>query len=209
MEMFFNVNFQLYLTSYLLGAIPFGWVFVKILTKKDIRGVGSGGSGATNVYRALKEAGVASAKKYAIATAVLDGTKVAILLFIAKLSGIQDSVLWAMAFFGVVGHCYSVYLLFDGGKGVATAFGALIVLIPFEALIGFVVWFLVAKYSKISSLSSLSGLLAVVISSFLISSNLGDIGSQVPLLLIAFIVVYKHIPNIIRLLKGEEKKLAL
>jgi len=179
------------------------------MAKKDIRNVGSGGSGATNVYRALKEGGVANAKKYGIATVVLDAIKITIPLLIAKLSGVQDSVLWAMAFFGVVGHCYSVYLLFDGGKGVATAFGALIVLIPFEALIGFAVWFLAAKYSKISSLSSLLGLLAVVISSFLISPSLGDIGSQVPVLLIAFIVVYKHIPNIIRLLKGEEKQLAL
>lgn len=208
MEMILNANFQLYLAAYLLGAIPFGWLFVKVLAKKDIRNVGSGGSGATNVYRALKDCGIDGAKRYGIATIVLDAIKITIPLLVAKLLGVQESVLWAMAFFAVVGHCYSVYLLFDGGKGVATAFGALIVMVPFEALIGFGVWFLAAKYSKISSLSSLLGLIALVLSSFVLSPGLG-VGSQVPVLLIAFIVTYKHIPNIIRLFKGEEKQLAL
>jgi len=209
MEAILNGNVQLYLLAYLLGSIPFGWIFVKVLIKKDIRTIGSGGSGATNVYRALKDEGIEGAKKYAILTIVLDALKSLLPLLIAKLMGVPPTVLWAMALFFVVGHCYSVFLFFEGGKGVATAFGALLVMIPIEALIGFAVWFLSAKFSKISSLSSLLGLLATVVAAFFIHPGLPPIDSNTPLWLIAFFVLYKHLPNIIRLIKGEEKQLAV
>ncbi|MDH5464851.1 MAG: glycerol-3-phosphate acyltransferase, partial [Thiovulaceae bacterium] len=93
------------------------------------------------------------------------------------------------------------FLKFHGGKGVATAIGAFLVLLPIEALVGLGVWIIVAKTLKISSISSLSGVLAAVISSFFISPEI----AHAPAVIIGFIIFYKHIPNIIRLIKKEEK----
>lgn len=209
MEAFLNPNMQAYLLAYLLGSIPFGWLFVMAILKKDIRKIGSGGTGATNVYRALKDADIKNAKLYAMLTIVLDALKSTLPILIAISLGAEDSVLWAMAVLATIGHCYSIYLFFEGGKGVATAFGGVIVLVPIEALIGLAVWFLVAKQSSVSSLASLCGLLAATAASFIIHPGMEPIHTHVPLVLIAFIVLYKHIPNIIRLVRGEEKKLAL
>ena len=118
---------------------------------------------------------------------------------------VSDSTLWAIAILTVLGHCYSIYLGLEGGKGVATGLGVYIVLIPFATIIGAIVWIVCAKLLKISSISSLLGLTAVIISATFINDGL-NVGSNVPMYLIAFIIYYKHIPNIIRFIKGEEKK---
>jgi glycerol-3-phosphate acyltransferase PlsY len=109
----------------------------------------------------------------------------------------------------VLGHCYSPFLKFEGGKGVATGMGVLLVLLPIETLIGIAVWAIVGKITKISSLASLSGLAALIIASFIIHPQLPEVKSHAPLLLLAFIIVYKHLPNIYRLITGQEKKVAV
>ena len=141
-----------------------------------------------------------------IATVILDALKGTILLLVGMfIFNLSEQTLWAMAVLSVLGHCYSIYLGLEGGKGVATGLGVYIVLIPISTLIGAIVWIIYAKVLKISSLSSLLALIAVIISSIFINDGL-NIGSNAPMYLIAFIIVYKHIPNIVRLLKGEEKK---
>ncbi|WP_263832215.1 glycerol-3-phosphate 1-O-acyltransferase PlsY [Sulfurospirillum oryzae] len=206
MDFLFNINIQFYILSYLVGGIPFGLLLAKLFTGKDIRESGSGSIGATNVLRVLKESDPKLAKKLAISTVVLDALKGIILLLIGKLIGLSIETLWAIAIFAVIGHCYSPYLKFEGGKGVATGAGVLFVMLPIETLIAFGTWFIVGKVLKISSLSSLLALCALIISSFIIHPDIEGIKTHAPIFIIAFVIVYKHIPNIIRLFQGKESK---
>lgn len=206
MEFLFNINVQFYILSYLVGGIPFGLLLAKYFTGKDIRESGSGSIGATNVLRVLKETNPKLAKKLAILTVALDALKGIVVLLIAKFLGLSLETLWAIAIFAVIGHCYSPYLKFEGGKGVATGAGVLVILLPLETLIAFITWFVVGKILKISSLSSLLALIALIFSSYVIHPTLEGINSHAPLWIIAFIIVYKHLPNIIRLIQGKEAK---
>lgn len=205
MEFFANINILAYLVAYLVGAIPFGLVLAKVYAGVDVKSEGSKSIGATNVLRVVKQRDPKLAKKLGAATLALDALKGMVVVLIAMGMGYDDSVLWGMAFFSVLGHCYSPYLKFEGGKGVATGVGVIAVLLPLEAAIGLLIWFAMAKFLKISSVSSLSGLIGAVAASFFIHPGLGEVNSQIPLILIAFLIFYKHIPNIIRLVKGEEK----
>lgn len=206
MDFLFNINVQFYIVSYLVGGIPFGLLVAKYFTGKDIRESGSGSIGATNVLRVLKETNPKLAKKLAILTVTLDALKGIVVLLVAKFLGLSLETLWAIAIFAVVGHCYSPYLKFEGGKGVATGAGVLLVMLPLETLIAFIAWFVAGKILKISSLSSLLALSALLISSYIIHPTLEGINSHAPLWIIAFIIVYKHLPNILRLFQGKETK---
>ena len=206
MDFLFNINVQFYIVSYLVGGIPFGLLLAKYFTGKDIRESGSGSIGATNVLRVLKETNPKLAKKLAILTVTLDALKGIVVLLVAKFLGLSLETLWAIAIFAVVGHCYSPYLKFEGGKGVATSAGVLLVMLPLETLIAFIAWFVAGKILKISSLSSLFALSALLISSYIIHLTLEGINSHAPLWIIAFIIVYKHLPNILRLFQGKETK---
>jgi len=200
-------NVQLYLLAYLLASIPFGFILAKVFAGIDVRKEGSGNIGATNVLRVLKEKAPDLAKKLTIATFALDTLKGAVVIFIAMALGAESTVLWFIALLSVLGHCYSPFLGFEGGKGVATGFGVLLVLVPIPALIAIVVWFVAGKLLKISSLSSLIGLLTLLIASYIFpSAHLEAIHAHAPIWIIAFIIFYKHIPNIVRLFKKEESK---
>ncbi|NOZ90850.1 MAG: glycerol-3-phosphate 1-O-acyltransferase PlsY [Epsilonproteobacteria bacterium] len=201
-----NLNIALYIIAYLLAAIPFGFILAKIFAGVDVRQEGSGNIGATNVLRVVKAKDPALAKKLTIATFALDALKGAVVILIAKALGADGSVLWTLAVLSVIGHCFSPFLGFEGGKGVATGFGVLLVMVPVEALIAIAVWFIAGKALKISSLSSLIGLVALLISSYIIHPDMPEIHSHAPIWIIAFIIFYKHIPNIIRLFKKEEAK---
>ncbi len=206
MDFLTNQNVIFYLLAYLIGSIPFGLILAKVFAGVDIKSAGSKSIGATNVLRVVKETNPSLAKKLGLATVILDALKGTILLLIAKfIFDLSYETLWMMAILSVLGHCYSIYLGLEGGKGVATGLGVYIVLIPIPTLIGAVVWIICAKVLKISSLSSLLGLIAVIISAIFISNDL-NVGSNAPMYLIAFIILYKHIPNIIRIIKGEEKR---
>jgi glycerol-3-phosphate acyltransferase PlsY len=198
-------NLMMYALAYLLGSIPFGLILAKKFAGVDVQQSGSKSIGATNVLRVVKQKDPALAKKLSIATIVLDAIKGTIALIIAISLGAEQSTLWAMAILAVVGHCYSIFLWGEGGKGVATGLGVLIVMTPIPTVIGIVVWGFCAKVLKISSLSSLLGLSAVVISAVILNDGLG-VESNAPIYILAFIIFYKHIPNIVRLIKGEEKK---
>jgi len=199
-----DLNIILYITAYLLSSIPFGFILAKVFAGVDVREEGSGNIGATNVLRVVKAKDPKLAKKLTIATFALDALKGAVVILVAKALGVDDSVLWLIAVLSVIGHCFSPFLGFEGGKGVATGFGVLLVMVPIEALIAIAVWFVAGKVFKISSLSSLIGLVALLISSYIIHPDMPTIHAHAPIWIIAFIIFYKHIPNIVRLFKKEE-----
>ena len=201
---FFNQNIILYLAAYLISGIPFGYLLAKQFAGVDIKQAGSGNIGATNVLRVVKEKDPALAKKLGAATLFLDAIKGIVVILIAKLLGAPESVQWTIAVLAVLGHCFSPFLGFEGGKGVATGFGVLLVLMPIPALIAIAVWLGAAKGLKISSLSSLIGLVAFIIASYLLYPDVPGIHSHAPIWIIAFVIFYKHIPNIVRLFKKEE-----
>jgi len=207
MEFFANTNIQFYIAAYLIGSIPFGLILAKQFAGINIKEEGSKSIGATNVLRVVKQSNPALAKKLGIATVLLDALKGMVVLFSAMSAGVSTETLWAVAVLSVLGHCYSIYLGLEGGKGVATGLGVLLVLIPIPTLIGAAVWGFCAKVLKVSSISSLLGLVALVIAALFLSDSLG-VDSYSPLYIITFIIFYKHIPNIIRLIKGQEGKVA-
>jgi glycerol-3-phosphate acyltransferase PlsY len=204
MDFLFNQNILLYVAAYVIGSIPFGYLLAQKYAGVNIKEAGSGNIGATNVLRVIKEKDAKLAKKLGAATLFLDVIKGLIVVVIAKLLGAPESVLWTIAVLAVVGHCFSVFLSFEGGKGVATGFGVLAVMMPLPALIAIIVWLISAKGLKISSLSSLIGLSAFIIASYILYPEVPQIGSHAPIWVIALIIFYKHIPNIVRLFNKEE-----
>jgi len=202
MEFLFNTNVQFFIAAYLVGGIPFGLLLAKKFAGVDVKASGSGSIGATNVLRVVKETNPSLAKKLGGATLALDALKGILILAVAYFAGMSEATLWGIAVLAVVGHCFSPYLNFEGGKGVATGMGVLMFMLPYETLIALVVWAFGAKVIKISSLSSLAGLLALVGASFVLKPEL----AHTPIIIIAVIIFYKHIPNIIRLFNGEEKR---
>ncbi len=201
-----NQNIILYLAAYLISGIPFGYLLAKHYAGVDIKESGSGNIGATNVIRVVKEQDPKLAKKLGAVTFFLDAIKGVVIILVAKVLGAPESVLWTIAVLAVLGHCFSLFLGFEGGKGVATGFGVLLVMMPIPALIAIAVWLGAAKGLKISSLSSLIGLAAFLIASYVMYPEVPGIGSHAPIWIIAFIVFYKHIPNIVRMIKKEEGK---
>lgn len=202
MDLFLNVNIQFYIATYLIAGIPFGLLLAKFFANVDIKQSGSKSIGATNVLRVVKESDPILAKKLGAATLALDALKGVVVILVAKYMGMDSDVLWAIALIAVLAHCFSPYLMFEGGKGVATGMGVLMVMMPIETTIALIVWAISAKTIKISSISSLLGLLAAVVASLVLQPEI----AHAPIVLIAVIIVYKHIPNLIRLFTGEESR---
>jgi len=206
MDFFTNQNILLYLSVYLIAGIPFGYILAKQFAGVDIKEAGSGNIGATNVLRVVKEQDPKLAKKLGAATLFLDAIKGVLVILVAKILGAPEGVLWTIAVLAVVGHCFSAFLFFEGGKGVATGFGVLLVMMPIPALIAIITWLGAAKGLKISSISSLIGLVAFIIASYVMYPEVPGIGSHAPIWIIAFIIFYKHVPNLVRLFNKEEAK---
>ena len=189
------------LGSYLLGSIPFGYLIARFVARTDVRTQGSGNIGATNVARVV-------GKKLGAFTLFLDALKGAlpVLLVVPALAPPESSADMLQAMSGLsalVGHCFPVWLLFRGGKGVATGAGFLLAHLPLEAGIGVGVFALTYALSKTVSLSSLVAGLAALVAALLLEPL--D-ASLVPIGVMLFIVVVRHTSNIKRLLKKEELK---
>ena len=155
MDFLFNQNVQFYLAAYLLGGIPFGLILAKLFAGVNITDAGSGSIGATNVLRVVKETNPALAKKLGAATLALDALKGIAVVLAAKYFGLSESVQWLVAVLAVIGHCFSPYMWFEGGKGVATGMGVMAVMLPIPTAIALLVWGIAAKTISISSLSSM------------------------------------------------------
>ncbi len=210
-----NINVIFTLLGYLIGGIPFGYALMKIFYGMDITKIGSGGIGATNVLRALQSKGVSNAKQMALLVLILDLFKGMFAVLLSKWFGLDYSLQWMVAIASILGHCYSLFLNFNGGKGVSTIMGSVVLLIPIESLIGLVVWFFVGKVLKISSLASILGVGTATVLIFFVpymhipdSVNiLKEVGTQTPMVLIFIFTLIKHAGNIFNLLAGKEKRI--
>lgn len=182
------------LAAYLLGSIPFGLVLTRLAGHGDVRNIGSGSIGATNVLRT-------GSKPLALATLVCDSGKGAVAVLLAKQYGTDMAVFAAGA--SMLGHCFPVWLKFKGGKGVATALGTLLALSPPVAGLAALTWLAVAVISRISSLSALVACLAVpVYMEWLVDRQHAELA-----LFMSALVIIRHHANIRRLLKGEESRI--
>ncbi len=179
----------------LLGSIPFGLILTRAAGLGDVRQIGSGSIGATNVLRTGNKA-------LAAATLLLDAAKGGVAVWAAHaLIGTGPDVVAGVA--AVIGHCLPPWLNFRGGKGVATALGVFLVLAWPVFLVAGAIWLLVAKLRKISSLASLSAMGASVISSVVLTPGPVGIG----ILVIAAFVAWRHQANIERLARGTEPRI--
>ena len=180
------------LISYLFGSIPFGYLLTKILLKKDIRNVGSGNIGATNVLRTGN-------KSLGYLTLILDIAKAVVPVIYIKFN--YPDLVYISALCAFLGHLFPIWLKFKGGKGVATFVGILISINIYYALVFGIVWSLTFLISKYSSLSSLFASISIPIYLLIINQ------SNIIFFIIMFVLIfYTHRENIKRLINKEETK---
>ena len=181
--------------SYLLGAVPFGLVITRVMGLGDVRDIGSGNIGATNVLRT-------GSKPAALATLLLDGGKGAIAVLIARFAIGEDAAQLA-GFSAFLGHLYPIWLGFKGGKGVATFFGTALALVPLVGVIAGALWLATAAVTRFSSLSALLAAAGAP----LVAIFAGHGSAAVLFLAIGTLIFLRHIPNIRRLLDGSEPRI--
>lgn len=181
--------------GYLSGSVPYGLILTRLAGLGDIRKVGSGNIGATNVLRA-------GGKRLAAATLVLDALKGAVPVLVAKGMHMDYAVLAALGAFA--GHLFPVWLKFKGGKGVATAIGVLLALAWPVGVSIILTWLVVAAASKYSSLSALS---AFALAPFFAAGIVGEYQVILTTFIISVVVFIRHHENIRRLARGTEGKM--
>ncbi|WP_296679993.1 glycerol-3-phosphate 1-O-acyltransferase PlsY [Novosphingobium sp.] len=180
--------------AYLLGSIPFGLVLTRLFGAGDLRQIGSGSIGATNVLRT-------GHKGLAAATVLLDAGKGVLAVLLAARLWPGTEGLAAVA--AIIGHCFPLWLRFKGGKGFATAAGVLGALAWPVLLVCAAIWALALALSRTSSVSSLSASAAAPVASWL----MGYPAVAAVMAVIAFIVFFQHRANIARLRAGTEPKI--
>ena len=205
------ILFLIFIICYLIGSIPFGLILTKLFDNNDLRNIGSGNIGATNVLRTGN-------KTLALLTLILDLSKSFIPLFIFfQLYPhpiindffnliIVDKIFLILVFgyFFVLGHCFPIWLKFKGGKGIATSLGVILSIDFFIGLSLLTIWILVFLIFKISSLSALISSTSFPI---LIFFKYEKVNLLYLSILLTIFVFFTHRANIIRLLKKEEKKI--
>ena len=182
--------------SYFLGSIPFGLVLTKIFLKKDIRNIGSGNIGTTNVLRTGK-------KSLAIATLVLDLLK-GYFSVIVTLTYFENLTSYS-ALICLVGHIFPIWLKFKGGKGVAAYLGVILALSYKFFLVFGVSWLILSFLFRFASLSSIVSSLIIFIYSYFFNDN----NYSLILFIFLVIIIYTHRENIVRLKNSEENKIKL
>jgi glycerol-3-phosphate acyltransferase PlsY len=180
--------------GYLLGSVPFGLLLARFAGLGDIRGIGSGNIGATNVLRTGR-------KSLAAATLLLDAGKGALTVMLGDLYGPDIAIVAGLG--AMLGHLFPVWLRFQGGKGVATALGVILALSWQTGLAALMVWIAVAALFRYSSLAALvAAAAAPVIAWFIATQQLAEFFA-----LIAVLVWMRHAGNIRRLIRGEESRI--
>ena len=184
------------IAAYLLGSVPFGLIFTKISGRGDIRGIGSGNIGATNVLRT-------GSRKLAGLTLIFDAGKGSVAVAVAgHFAGTQIAAVAGLLV--VAGHCFPIWLKFVGGKGVATSLAVFTTLDLRLGGLFILVWIVTALLSRFSSLAALCAVLAVTTGSFFL---LDDVVTQIIILALSALVWTRHHTNIGRLLNGTETKI--
>ena len=196
------------LLAYLLGSIPFGLMLVKVVRGEDVRRIGSGNIGATNVARS-------GGAKLGIATLLLDALKGYLAVLIASLvsqrnTGIEFGLAASLAALcAIVGHVFPVWLRFRGGKGVATAVGAFVGLAPRAVLVVLAIFLVIVLISRYVSLGSIvASAVFPLLAFFLYRSESSPTGLAVTLAA-SLLIIFRHRANIRRLLDGTENRLQL
>lgn len=183
------------IAGYLLGSIPFGMIFARMMGLGSLRDIGSGNIGATNVLRTGN-------KTAAALTLFFDAGKGALIILLARALAGEDAAQLA-GISAIIGHCFPVWLSFRGGKGVATYFGLMITISPVVGLTTGVIWILIAAGTRYSSLAALVAALWA-----LLIVALGADGHLFVLTFILTVLIYaRHHTNIKRLRAGEEPKI--
>jgi glycerol-3-phosphate acyltransferase PlsY len=190
--------------SYILGAFPTSYILGKLLKGIDLREYGSGNLGAANTFRVL-------GKSAAIPVLLVDIGKGFLAVKLVPLYGVEGYLyILAAALIVVLGHNYSIFVRFSGGKGIGTTTGAFLAMAPVAVTICFAVWVIVLLLTKIVSVASMISVLLLPISIPLSNRYLGGTthGSVVYLaVIVAILVIYKHRTNIKRLREGTENKI--
>ena len=185
--------------AYLLGSIPFGYLLVRFVRHEDIRTVGSGNIGATNVLRS-------GSKGLGIATLLLDLLKAYVAVVFARhLAPANYDLAVGAAVAAVLGHVFPVWLGFRGGKGVASALGVVLALVPMAALVSLAVFVVVVLLSRYVSLASILGAAVMPIAGI----ALAPVRSPMVIggfIFLSLLVIVKHQANIRRLLAGTENR---
>lgn len=181
--------------GYLLGSIPFGLVFTRIGGRGDIRDIGSGNIGATNVLRS-------GSKVLALATLIADAVKGGLAVALIWRLG-SDTAAYVAGLAAFIGHLFPVWLDFKGGKGVAVFIGAILIMSPLTGLMFLAVWVLVALVFRMSSLSAITALILTV--PFL--ALLGESDTAIFATLMVALSLWAHRENISRLRTGAEPKI--
>ena len=187
------INAVLLIISYLLGSVPMGLLLTKFAGKGDLRKVGSGNIGATNVMRV-------GGLRMAALTWMLDMAKVVAAVLLGRAFVDVGFGAWC-GFVAIVGHCFPIWLRFHGGKGVSGLFGLLLAISPLTFLFIGIEWLLVALTSGYSSLGALVVFFLVPVFGFIIDINVGF-----AFLAVALLCLIRHRENIIRLVHGKESK---
>jgi glycerol-3-phosphate acyltransferase PlsY len=182
-----------FVVAYLIGSIPFGLILTRVGGAGDLRAIGSGNIGATNVLRT-------GHKGLALATLILDVLKGALPVWLAGRYGPDMAVVAGLG--AVLGHCFPVWLRFRGGKGVATALGVMLVLTPLVALLAVLLFVLVTALSRYVSLASMLAAVAACVLAY----AFGHVQAAGLYLVLTLVIVVKHASNIRRLLDGTESK---
>ncbi|OGW49831.1 MAG: hypothetical protein A2078_03405 [Nitrospirae bacterium GWC2_57_9] len=193
-------TFQVFfiLLSYLIGAVPFGILFSRLFSKVDVRTVGSGNIGATNVLRA-------AGKKAAVLTLLADCLKGVLPVLAAAFIFQADWVTVLCGAAAVLGHNFPVYLGFKGGKGVATSYGVVLAIAPWTGLICLIVWLMAAflwRYSSLAALMSFACYPALTFAADPLSKPYGLLS-----LFLFGMIYYRHRENIRRLIAGTEPRI--
>jgi glycerol-3-phosphate acyltransferase PlsY len=183
--------------SYLIGAIPVGFLVARAAGGFDIRGKGSGNIGATNVLRTLGPVP-------AVLTLLGDVVKGYLAVRVAEVLGPEPAWGAAGALLAVVGNCWPVFLRFRGGKGMATALGAFLALEPKAVLPAAVLWIAITAISRYISLASMAAVLVLPVASFVLGYPRASTGAAA---LVALVILWRHRENIRRLADGKENRL--
>lgn len=180
--------------SYILGSVPFGLIYTKFAGEGDIRNIGSGNIGATNVLRTGN-------KKIALLTLLSDILKGSITVLITNNFFPEYTLLSFMIVY--LGHIFPVWLKFKGGKGVATFIGGIIIINYILGIIFLITWFLIARVFKISSISAIAAFIVTLLSTFVLYEQ------NLFLLMFFFTIfsIYTHRDNINRIMSGKESRI--
>lgn len=198
------------LIGYLIGSIAFGLILSKIFGYGDIRKIGSGNIGATNVLRTGN-------KKLAFATLVLDASKGIIAIYIIyylnnyvyescerfDMAMAHTISYLLVGLFAIIGHCYPIWLKFKGGKGVATTLGVLLAAVPFSGMLACLTWLISAKAGKISSLAAISAMICAPAFTY----SFYGLEPAIINIAISLLVIWRHRENIKRIRAGSEPKI--